>query len=355
MISCRLSAALGVMLAAFVAPAWASITAIRGEVRASVVALTGGLAGEFDESADTFPGTRDTLPLQVLAQLSTTEPDPAAAAAAAQFADPTTVSTPNPEEFALQLSLNSLDASLAYEGSATATETRDILFEAGELSLTSEDGQEVTVAGRVFVDGALAVYAASTDTDLSGAEVRIAIRVNQVDVGEVFAGSVALLGDGANNVRLSAGGSFPTNRLVLSNLSQLSPDFQTLYVLIIPRLQIPYSFTATVGTPLTLETNIEVTGKNLPDGVGIAGILGTPTDTLNQVIGLTVDFATAKQVVDGIQKERSNPTGDLAFARPIVLPGCGLFGVELLVGFVGLGGLIGSRRALPRRFGGKRA
>jgi hypothetical protein len=96
---------------------------------------------------------------------------------------------------------------------------------------------------------------------------------------------------------------------------------------------------------------VEVTAANLPDECGVAAVLGTPTDTLTQVIGLTQGTEVASKTVTALTNERENPSGDPAFPQPallpFVLPLCGGLGFETLIG---LAALVGIRSwASPRR------
>ena len=68
-----------------------------------------------------------------------------------------------------------------------------------------------------------------------------------------------------------------------------------------------------VGTPLTLRAKVGVEAQNRPGGMGLSAILGTPVETIREVLTRARDEATAKNIIDGMLKERADPTGKPAF------------------------------------------
>ena len=339
-------------------PAPAEIVSLAGSVEAQIIEYYIGKERDSDNVYDVFPETSAELPLQVVARLVSPEglagdlTEEAAASVGAQFADPRTVSTPNPEEFAINLALHSISPHIHYEAQASSCETRGVNYAPGELGLFARDGDAVQLIGRLFLDGALTLFAADADQDLTGAYVRLNVTVWQYveeqDEKIVFEGAVELTGTANGEVEVNVDGDFPTNRLVLSDLSVTASRFDVFRVLILPNMTINYNFDAVVGQEFTLEACVDVEAANLPNGIGVAAILGTPTDTLIDVIDLTTDAQTASQFVSKITEERANPTGDSVF--PAVggwpfLPACGVLGMESVLGFVALAGF----RATTRR------
>lgn len=335
----------------------AETTGFSGAASVTIKEFVGAENGQTGTASKAFPSPDGQLPLQVVTSLRSGEGRfPSAAAAAAQFADPTTVSGDNPEEFAINLTLSSVDPSIRYEAIATASESRDIVFAAGELSRNSADGDVAELVGRLFVDGALTVIAVEADRDLTGAFVRLSVEVvkSQAGVADeiVYFGRIELRGQSDANVVVASEGDFPTGRLILTNLASLSSDFSAFRVLIIPRIDIDYEYTATVGQPFTLTARVEVEAANIPDNVGVAAVIGTPADTLSDVIGVTTGSSAATKVVDAIRAERDDPTGDPAFpddAPRASLPFCGLFGLEGLIGISAIIGLRGRIRRVVAR------
>jgi hypothetical protein len=330
--------------AAFAISAPAEIVSIAGRVEATITERIVDGIGRSQTSTSVFPG--NALPLQVLADLTTGQGSfPSAGAVAAQFADPNNVLLANPEEFAINLTLNSVAPDVSYDGVAVSEETRVVQFAAGELGVGSAEGDLASVRGRLFLDGALAIIAADSGRDLTGCTVKLALTITRSTEGQpdetAYFGSVALVGGGGGGVDVQSDGDFPTARLILSNLGRLSENFGALQVLIIPNIQIDYTYTAVVGTPATLTARVQVDAANSPDNVGVAAVLGTPIGTLSQVLTLTNGFDAASKTVDLIQRERSDPTGQAAFPQGASTPfgNCGLFGLEAMLGLVGLVGL----------------
>jgi hypothetical protein len=322
----------------------AETVSFSGSANVSVQEFVNGSPGSSASDTKSFPDPDGTLPLQVVSVVrSGTGSFPSAAAAAAQFADPTTQSGDNPEEFAINLTLNSVDPAIRYEATAESQERREILFSAGEVSAGSLDGDEETLIGRLFIDGALTIIAVASDRDLSGAAVTLSATVVKSGSGQsdetVYFGQIELRGQPDGQVVVASDGAFPTNRLILTDLSAINGDFAAFRVLIIPRIEVDFEYKAIVGQPLTLTATIAVDAANAPDNVGVAAVIGTPTDTLTDVIGFTSGTASAAKLVDNLRGERDDPTGEPAFesSEPAPLfPFCGLFGFEGLIGLVGI-------------------
>ena len=314
----------------------AEITDIAGYVRAEVVQRMGGSTADTDRATDSFPETSTELPLQVIATLiNVGENMPGAAAAAAQFADPRTLAQPNPEEFAANLSLYSVGADVSYTGNTLLRETREVTFLSSEFPASAE-GDPVDVIGRLFLDGALTIFALDSSQDLTGATVELAVTIVQRTAGledqTVFSGTLELRGAVDGDADLLAGGDFPTSRLIRTDLSIISADFAAFHVLIIPGITIDYPYQAVVGQPFTLEATVEVNAANVGGDMGVAAVLGTPTDTLQQVINVTQDAVVASDFVSAIDNERDNPTGELAFPQQLapfmLLPSCACWGLR---------------------------
>ena len=312
--------------------------------------------GNTDQASKTFPGTGVTLPLQVVARLADLDEE-SAGSVAAQFADPNTVPGPNPEEFAFNLALDSLSPNISYTAQASTEEVRGVQFSASEAG--AADGVLVQFRGRVFIDGALAIFAAQNATDLTGAQVTFRVTIVQQTEGaadqEVFAGSISVTGGPNRQISHAADGAFPTSAIVDTDLGILDPQLGVFHVFSLPNLIIEYPFAARVGQPFTLRAKIEAEAANRPDGVGVAAVLGTPLSSLQEVIQLTQGQATAQKMTAALQQERAAPTGKPTFPTANVLatlfPGCGLFGIESVLGVCGLIALRGAVRrqyARPR-------
>lgn len=333
-------------LAALALPASGEVTTFSGKAEVRVTELVAGSTGQQGSQSLTHPS--DPLPLQVVSLITSEDSEqfPSAAAAAAQFADPTELNSVNPEEFAINMTLNSVSPDITFRATALSQETRGVVFASGELGRRYTTGTVANLSGRLFLDGALTIIAADASRDLTGAFVTLRVTVDKISsTGEerVLDGSLELRGAAGGDSTVNVAGDFPTRGLLLTNLGILSSDFGSFRVLILPNIQVPYEYAATVGEPFELRATISVDAETIADNVGVAAVLGTPAATLSQVINLTNGSDAAAKFVDQISKERENPTGDPVFDEPAVGV-CGLFGIEGLVGLAALAGMKRSRR-----------
>lgn len=326
----------------------AEILSLSGSARASVQEIRFGADGDFDQAADQFPATA-AFPLQVVATLEAAPPEDAGGTVAAQFADPSALNQANPEEFAMNLGLSSVSANTRYVGRAEAEEKREVVF--SPIEVGAPEGTTIPLVGRLFIDGALTIFAVEPDRDLSGSRVTLEVRVDQ-QVGDlppvtVFRGVIDLLGEPGGQVSVVADGDFPTTALLLTNLALGSDLFGVFHVLIIPDLEIDYRYEAVVGQPFTLRASVVVDAENIEDMAGVAAVIGTPTTALTQVITATFGDTAAAKMLTALEQERSQPTGVPAI--PVLpppaplFPFCGLLGFESLLLFSALA-FVRSRR-----------
>jgi hypothetical protein len=340
--------------AAWAVAANAEILSIRGSAEALLTETRFNQAGDRDEVVEQFPETSAVLPIRVVADLLAGGEELAAARAAVQFADPLELDQPNPEEFAINLALNSVTENTRYETRARAREIREVRFTAAELSAT--DGETVPIAGRLFLDGALAVFSTDAARDLFGANVTVTVRITQTTSAgddEIFAGSISLHGGIDGTATASASGQLPTDTLILSDLATVSDEFAAFHVLIIPPLNIPYAYNAVVGETFTLTATVEVTATNLEREVGVAALIGTPADALEAVISATAGADPAAKMLSAIRAERDAPAGaplDVGAPVDAAPPLCGLFGLETLAAapLLGAWSFASSRRRAAR-------
>ncbi len=334
----------GVLVSTLCLPAaMAEVVDFRGSASVRIDEFRDGTQTGVVETSDRFPETDPTLPVQVvgllLPPLDPNDPDAgedelAAAAAAAQFDDPTELDQPNPEEFAINLTLNSVSPVIAYRGQASAEEVRTVRFAPDELGPGTPAGTMVPLTGRLFVDGALAMLAVEGGRDLTGASVKLGVQVLQSGGGgtaTVFNGSLELRGTANGATEVTATGGFPIESIVLSDLSLLDPDFGIFRVLVIPNIMIDYDYEAIVDEDIVLTATVSVDAMNLPGSTGVAAVIGTPTDTLDQVIGATAGAATGVKIREAVQSERAAPTGTLAFPEARGSGLCTLAGLGMML------------------------
>lgn len=351
----RLAAALLAGVCFLPAATLARVTSIAGFTEVRIDQYRNGSIIDTVIATDRFPETDSELPLQVAGFLSTPVGggDGSGGAAAAQFADPTDSLIANPEEFAINLAAQSVSPEVYYDISAVTRESRGVIFDEQELGAVANQGDPVDLSGSVFIDGALAMLAVGADADLSESEVTLHFTVRKIPgTGEgtvVFNGTVTLSGTTGGGTNVSVGGDFPSGQIIQSNLGALAGEFGVFRVVIIPNIRIDYDFTASFAEQCTLEATVEVTARNQPGDTGVVAVIGSPTDAIPQVLDLTQGTATSLKVLDLIQSERENPTGDLAFPTANLPFGlCGGLGFSSLAGLmfalVRLGGTPRSRR-----------
>ncbi|MBN2445302.1 MAG: hypothetical protein JXO22_01150 [Phycisphaerae bacterium] len=307
----------------FVAPLSAEITAISGLAKASVTEVVGGVSGAVDEDILAYPDITTNLPLQVVAQLVAVDDD-AAASAAGQFADPLTLDQANPEEFAVSLALSSAAAETRYTADVWLSESRTVTMHPSEVG-NNAAGAQVTLIGTLFVDAALAIFGVDSTQDLTGAGIELRIRVFKTPLAEdgeddpnrpftageaVFDGTVELVGGTGGAAIVNPIGDFPGSQLFFANLSALVPEFGAVNVLAIPAIEIDYNYAVTVEETFELTSVFEVTAKCLPDGTAVTAILGTPTEALVDVLGVTQGEMAAKEIQSLLLRERETPSGD---------------------------------------------
>lgn len=321
-------------------PARAAINEIRGTVQARLVEILNGSPGDSDDVSDSFPETSSTLPISVVADLASNS-ESGAGIAAAQLADPTTVLTSNPQEFALSLAISSVAEDRRYEATAGGSESRAIVFSPAEFP-GRQNGDRVTVRGRIFVDGALALLAESKTQDLNGAFVRLHVSVsNSSDESSAFEGEIILTGAANGEATRQATGGLASFNNTFDDLAAINPEFGRFWVVALPSGFVDYSYQAVIGEEFTLTARFDLEAENLPDGVGCAAVIGRPFTTLTQVIGLTENSLAATAAARSIQDQQDLAT---ALATPAGICPAMALGATSLAAI----GLLGARRARRR-------
>jgi hypothetical protein len=335
----------GVVAAALPATGVAEVTAIRGSVQSRLAEYVEGAPGDLVEVIKELPGTTNEFPLVAIAQLLDNG-DEGAGSVAAQLADPLGVSGPNPEEFALNLAISSGDSARSYEALASGQEIRDIVFHASEFP-GRKDGDVLDFRGRVWIDGALAVFAGNAAADLTGAQVELTVRIVQENgessgeggdaqptSGEIFRGAISLTGGAGGATTRTRSGNFASVNVPVVNLANANPDFGVLWVAVIPETFVDYNYKAEIGRPFTFTTTYEVKAVNLPAEVGCAAVIGTPFETLGQVIAVTNSESAAAKMRTSIRDAREQASAPTVF--------CPLLG-GLSLGFLGFAAVGGAR------------
>lgn len=350
-----LSALTGILLSAATSePAWSAVTSVRGSASVEVTEYRSGQAGATEQDGRSYPDTGATLPLQVVARLA--DPNAAAAVAGAQFADPRTATGPDPDEFAIDVALSSIAADVRHTAYAKTEEVRGVRFSPGEVGAAA--GRIVQLTGRMYVDGALAVFAGRSAGDLTGATVLLRVTITKEVEGQpaqqVFLGTLQASGGANRRVSIEAGGSFPRSGVIATDLAGIDPQLSVFRAYVFPNLVLDYSFEATVDQPFSLRATVEVQAANIAGEAGVAAVIGTPIESLTEVMSHTEGASVAGKMTTALQQERSAPTGQPAFASETrapywLLSGCGLFGVETAIWPLALVGACTVRMRVARR------
>jgi hypothetical protein len=193
------------------------------------------------------------------------------------------------------------------------------------------------------------VFADLDSADLTGVSVQLRFAVTKEvpgqDPQQVFLGTMELTGGADRNVAATHEGGFPTAGIFTTDLSSVDSQLGVFRVFVFPNLAIDYPYDVVVGEPFALRATVSVAAQNMPGGIGVAAVIGTPFDSLNQVITLTQGTQTAAKLVNAMKQERAQPTGQAAFETATPLPSflrllsCGALGFESVVGGLALMGL----------------
>lgn len=330
----------------------AEITTITAALEANVTELVGGQSGSTDTSVESFPGTSATLPIEALAGLGDFSGEFAADAggrSAATFSDPTLPDDPNPAEFGVEAVSYALDPSYAYDGDASATETRTIVLSPTELGVPALGDERLTVS-TAFVEGAVLVWSDDAERNLTGLAAEFAFRIVQVDTnGEtvVFESELTVTGQPAGEVSLvrssvldatlggpevlaGVGGSDTQD--VVDSLAAIG----RVHVVLVPAQSVQYAYFATAGEEFELRAEVTCRAVNLPGGTGAAAVFGRPFAGLEFALAPFTDQAKAAEIQAVLNEAMRTAESDGGSVSPL----CGALGLEtpllLLAGFCGM-------------------
>lgn len=327
-------------------PAWASakVLSTSGTANVSLNQRVSGQSNVVSDSATLDPNA--TKPAQVVVRQIASAND-AAGLIAAQVAPPV-ASGERPEDFAINLALSSITPDIAHTAEGTVEQVREIVLEPNDVRGAAV-GSTVSVRGRVFVDGALALFAGREASDLSNSAAGLRLIVTR-EVGEqkttVFDGRLSLRGAAGGDAQPLTQGDFPQRGVFLTDLSAVDPELSAFWVLVFPDMQVSYMYDAVVGQAFKLRANLQVTAEGQPNDVGCAAIIGTPFQSLLDIVAASQGEAAARKMLTAMEREIDDPSGTPAFGPAFnpLLPACGLLGFECVAGLALLGGVRWLRR-----------
>jgi hypothetical protein len=330
--------AIGMMCVLSGGIAMAAIESISASADVSVTEFVDETQSASVSGSGVYPSS-ETLPLQVVGERLSMD-EHAAGISAVQFADPASVDTSNPQEFAVNLALTSESETTRYDASGRLIETRRIVFSPGEIAGTL-DGDTLQLVGTLFLDGTMSLLTADAERDISDAFTELTLTVEKHSLSDpnlepekLFSGGVLFTGTSDGGASAEATGDFPSGGLLVTDLSLILAEFDGATVLILPQIEIDYDYSATVGEAFELVATLEVSAANLPGETAALILLGLPLEQLSSVIGQVQSTLSARELIDALEAKRLNPEGTPAItAQPTTTPGlCGTLGFSSLLG-----------------------
>ncbi|MBL8877672.1 MAG: hypothetical protein JNG88_01015 [Phycisphaerales bacterium] len=332
----------------------AGIVDVRGSVGVAIEEIAGGATVERNEVDEFLPQTSATLPIRAFGRVFSVQPStPGAAVGAAQISDIGAAIEPNPQDFSLNLAMNSLDKDVFFRGRARAEEIRVVRFSRDELQLPAGVDTRV-VESRLFLDGVLALFSAVPDRDLSGARVALNVTIDRRPAMDssassferLLAGRIELLGTVSGQATSNISGAIPADRVISTSLMTSENGLGSFPAIIIPELVIPYTYVARVDEEFELVASISVEAECRSPDVGAVALIGTPVDDLRDIIDeVNVPPLTAGVVATVDSARESTRTDDAGLDAPPnpAMIACGGLGLEAALMLM-LMGVVGTRR-----------
>jgi len=344
----------------------AAIIGFDAQASTTVQELLDGQAASVSSDLKEWNGVADVLPLQAFASVITSElvgPGGARGQAVSDFDDPQRLDQPNPEEFGLEVAGFANVASVGYTVLSEGVERRIVLFTSpganpdvpAEIEFDADGTRRVS--SRVYVSGAVLIWALDENADLTGISAELGVAVTQdADTTPVFSNGLELLG-GADGT-LTSEVDFPlvyemgglelltaeSGEEAVEQVAAGLENVGTVVVVLIPPQEHTYNYTVTADRQTLLTAEFALRVRNAPGGTGVAAVLGRPFDTLADFIenalpevdGTALQAALNKSVEDrAVGVDPSDGQGEAAGRSRL----CGAFGGEalLLLLLVGLG------------------
>jgi len=341
-------------------PSFGEIVRTQARVETAVQELIDGVPGSVNADDGEFPEGGVDLPIFASATLTSTDLEGVLVAQAqgfSEFADPTRLDQPNPEEFALEVACYSNAESISYSVRNAANEARTVVFNRrGSTAAPPEIdfGLSSTrrVESRMFLSGAVVLWSTNAEANLDELRTDIAVTISRED-NDALLFETTLAVEGAD-LNPSATGPIRFERVDLSELESLGLDAATLAVLqqvetvgalrviVIPPQEHAYRYVVTADEELTLNAGLEVHVRNSPGGTGVAAVLGRPFQDLadfiesglpgvdGEVVQRSLNNATAYRAIGLV------PSDDTAKAIPRLCGagGAAMIGMLLWLGLV---------------------
>jgi hypothetical protein len=306
-----------------------------------------------DSAFESLDESTSNLPLIADATLRQTDSVSTLSGAAAKsmFSDPRASDAPDPDEFAFDVVAFSLDPAINYEATGNATETRSIVFTTEEIG--AENGAELKVTSHFFVDGFMFIWG-DLDPLVGTTEAQMTIRVHQTRPGQervmVMEATLSLGLNSDGTPLVAAGGALSSDNVGFLDTLGSIILLGDAYLVALPALSIPYTYSAAVGETFTLEADVECRVRNQPYtgaavGVGLPldQFLGTVAEMVSEPLSASEILARTNGEVPtpirplssgkGTQVQVVGPPGSLLFARGLPCGGLGIESVLFVAAF----------------------
>ncbi len=349
------------VIAVFCSLAWvpivvAAVQSIDATVVAEVKQFVDGQELNSDYAFEDLDETTGNLPLIVVAELPGEEgqAEDAGAIASTYFYDPRLSTTPDPDEFGLDVAVFSLMDNIFYQGRGQATETREITFSESEIGRAA--GTDLEIRSYFFLDGYMVVWTDADHVDLAETSAEVMLSVEQVrgDQSEkVLEARLFLEGQVDGSVLLTAEGALSAENVVLMDMTAKEvSELGRIHTVVIPNLAIPYFYEAKVEETFVLKAEISVRANGRPmTGASVA--LGFPLQGLTDLFNLvTGENATGEQLQSSLNEAVANSPlpakplkadgdGDIRIVgesptAKLLSPFCGAMSAELVCLLMGL-------------------
>ncbi|MEK6677401.1 MAG: hypothetical protein AABZ47_17330, partial [Planctomycetota bacterium] len=288
----------GAAFSGFVLPteATAAILSTGANAFTTVQELIDGAPGSVNRDQKELGVDAATFPLDVSANLMSTDLDGALVALAQGFgmvADPTLSTQANPEEFAIELGCYTNIAELFYSVQSRAIESRSVIFTTpgsaiapNEIRFRSDGTREIE--SRTFVSGAVIVWSRNADLSANPVEGELRFLVHRDAEEDVLFSSTLSLDTADGELRIQSTGPLRFNEVGLEELRELGIDEASLAILenveqqgflrviVLPVQEHRYSYIVTADESFDLIATLDAKLRNAPDGSGIAAVLGRP-------------------------------------------------------------------------------
>ncbi len=349
------SLVIGLIVALAVAPvAQAEITDIVGSASANVVESVGGTEIQSDFAQNIVPLTTAVPPASATARLdhlSELHELTAAAQALALFDNPSLAGLDNPNDVGLDLAAFSENQASSWFVEGIVNETRTIVIHPADVGLNRKVGDPAIARSRIVLSGVLIIAFEDIARDLTGTEVKFSLNLSKHQQDETAAsllqGEIVFSGgpDGKATISSATGvfeGAFLPIVDFLGGLHGL-PNVQSVPL---AGMQLPYEYPYIVGEPFDLDLTVSSQIRTIPNGVGAAAVFGLPPDGIASILSRVKKDDSGAEMTDFIA-EHVDTTGTAyvgAPVAPLLLPFCGVLGIETLGALIAGVAIVTTRR-----------